>query len=113
MDILIATAKLDLQQDVSRKYGSEQSTGLHYAIRYGNLDDIKYFVQHGADVNVRDLYGRTPLYYGIRNRNVECIQYLIDQGADFTDVTLLDSKIPSDMEEYLNSLIDIKEPGED
>ena len=34
---------------------------LHAAIRFGQNDVIEYLVAHGADLTVKDRFGRTPL----------------------------------------------------
>jgi uncharacterized protein len=34
---------------------------IHTATRFGALDIIQYLVDHGADLTVRDRFGRTPL----------------------------------------------------
>jgi hypothetical protein len=41
------------------------------------------FVQHGADVNVKDARGRTALMYASMNGLIELSYFLLNQGADY------------------------------
>ena len=34
---------------------------MHTAIRFGSNDIIEYLVDHGADLTIKDGFGRTPL----------------------------------------------------
>ena len=52
---------------------------LHYAIRFGKLDTVKYLINAGVDVNRFDDMDKTPIYYA---DNLEIINVLIDAGAD-------------------------------
>ena len=36
-------------------------TALHTAVRIGANEMVRYLVDHGADLNARDNFGRTPL----------------------------------------------------
>lgn len=40
-------------------------TGLHWAAKRGHLDIVRILLQHGADVDSKDIIGRTPLYFAI------------------------------------------------
>lgn len=44
----------------------EQTTALHYAVRYGHSAIVKLLVENGANVNVQGEYGATPLHYASR-----------------------------------------------
>ncbi|XP_066911304.1 transient receptor potential cation channel subfamily A member 1 homolog isoform X2 [Clytia hemisphaerica] len=44
----------------------ENSTALHYAVRYGHFNIVKLLVENGANVNVNGEYGATPLHYAAR-----------------------------------------------
>lgn len=60
-------------------------TPLHYA---GQVEIIKYLIEHGADVNAKsNYYGRTPLYYRTQNWErmdnvLELIHCLVENGAN-------------------------------
>ncbi|KAL4796032.1 ankyrin repeat-containing domain protein [Aspergillus venezuelensis] len=53
-------------------------TPLHYAIMWRNLEAIRYLVEQGADVNIKDRRGITPLEYALdvdhrENREITAI----------------------------------------
>ena len=63
-------------------------TLLHQAVSCVNLDDVKFLVENGADINARDSAGETPLGAAVRENNrdsrddtIEMIDYLKANGA--------------------------------
>jgi len=59
--------------------------GYHYNINspdYSWMDEVKFLMQLGADVNAADARGYTPLHGAAYIGNDELIHYLIDHGAD-------------------------------
>lgn len=61
-------------------------SALHYASLYGQAEQIKWLVDQGADVNVRDKFGRTPLHevasHGGHSDTIPAMLILIELGAD-------------------------------
>ncbi|KAJ8668497.1 hypothetical protein QAD02_010160 [Eretmocerus hayati] len=59
-------------------------TCLHLVVgRKGVIDDIKYLIDNGADVNARDAYQNTPLHCMMYSHYDEKVaQLLVDNGAD-------------------------------
>lgn len=55
---------------------SMEMTALHHAAREGHVKNVKLLVQHGADINTQDIYGRTPVYLSCLRRNDTVYQYL-------------------------------------
>eukprot|EP00457_Paulinella_chromatophora_P002269 gb/GEZN01002273.1/.p1 GENE.gb/GEZN01002273.1/~~gb/GEZN01002273.1/.p1 ORF type:complete len:795 (+),score=134.43 gb/GEZN01002273.1/:159-2387(+) len=58
---------------------------LHVACKNGALDEIKYLVQRGTDINFiantpKDSW--SPLMYVSKHNHIECAQYLLAHGAD-------------------------------
>lgn len=45
------------------------------------MENLKYLLENGADVNHQDHLGFTPLMTGARNGNLEMIKVLISYGA--------------------------------
>ncbi|MBP0031512.1 ankyrin repeat domain-containing protein [Roseofilum sp. Guam] len=45
-------------------------------------DICELLIFHGADVNIRDEFGRTPLYWATQLRNEDVIKILLEYGAD-------------------------------
>ena len=56
----------------------------------GFMSTVKYLVEeHGADVNLPDLWGYTPLHYAAIRGDNDLIRYLVSKGADVTAKTRL------------------------
>ena len=59
------------------------NTLLHLAMeKEVNLAVVKYLVSQGADVNVKNKWGKTPLYEAALNGNIEIVKFLVAEGAD-------------------------------
>lgn len=52
------------------------------ASEVGNIDIVKFLVEHGAEVNIKDPWDTTPIYAACRERNLEVVKYLIEEGAN-------------------------------
>ena len=66
---------------------SVEFTDIFAAAAQGTVNDVKYFINKGADVNAKDKEGCTPLHFAAMRRSgsdtdVEVVQYLLAQGAD-------------------------------
>ena len=49
----------------------------------GTLDDVRFFIEQGTDVNVRNDLGKTPLHVAAGGYSrADVVQYLIEKGAD-------------------------------
>jgi ammonium transporter Rh len=54
---------------------------LHIAASTGCFDIVKYLVEQGANINIRDRFGGTPRDDAIRNGHADISNYLIQNGA--------------------------------
>ncbi|XP_047128792.1 transient receptor potential cation channel subfamily A member 1 isoform X1 [Hydra vulgaris] len=73
-------AARDGQYDIVKKYinlygkdkkkinnkDDEQTSALHYAVRYGHISIVKLLVENGANVNIKGEYNASPLHYASR-----------------------------------------------
>ena len=57
------------------------------------MSENKHLIEHQADVNAKDIDGRTPLYYAAKKGAVECLKVLIKSMAD-VNAADLDGKAP-------------------
>lgn len=81
--------KLDRRGSTNSTNSDSSSGGLSsapYVSKGVSKDRIRMsllFVQHGADVNVKDARGRTALMYASMNGLIELAYFLLNQGSDY------------------------------
>ncbi len=59
----------------------ELDNELFKAIKADNLEKVKTLIQNGADVNVKDKWGRTPLDIVIEKNYEDTVKLLKQHGA--------------------------------
>jgi ankyrin repeat protein len=59
-----------------------QYTGLHAAAHQGDVAGLRRLIAAGADVNVREAYGRTPVHVAAFARQREALRVLAQARAD-------------------------------
>jgi ankyrin repeat protein len=65
------------------KLGREGNTQLHYCARKGLTTSVKRILSiRNINVNVKDVYGRTPLHWAARNGRIEIARLLLQNGAE-------------------------------
>ena len=67
------------QQDPNRSHGS-RGTPLHAAVALGYTEIVQFFLDHDADVNVRDKHNSTPLHEA--SGSVDIMELLLSHDAD-------------------------------
>ncbi|KAK9722445.1 Ankyrin repeats (3 copies) [Popillia japonica] len=78
----ISALLLDKGADTSLK-DCNGLTCMHYAIDSGNLETVRFVVEHGIDINVADNKGWTGLLRAVvMENNDEIVKYLLQNGAD-------------------------------
>ncbi|CAG8441038.1 11130_t:CDS:2 [Acaulospora colombiana] len=65
-------------------------TPLHIACTAGHARIVKFLLQYGASVHMRDRFGHTPLFEAARNKHENIIKLLRDTGAHFNDAEIDD-----------------------
>jgi ankyrin len=70
----------DLLRTRGGKSGAADS--IHVAAELGNIEAVKQHLAAGADVNAKDMRGRTPLYRAARNDQKETVTLLLGKGAN-------------------------------
>lgn len=85
-DILVIK-KLLTSENINEKDFSKYRTPLFYACsERGNLDIVKFLVENGALINVKDIYGKSPLTFAFINNKLDIAEYLISKGADISNL---------------------------
>lgn len=74
-------AQADFKSYMENMY-LENITALILAIFNDNTPKAEVLINSGANVNIKDRYGRTALYYAKRNNNTKIVQMLIEKGAE-------------------------------
>ncbi|KAJ4258107.1 hypothetical protein NW762_008247 [Fusarium torreyae] len=64
-----------------------RNTPLHQALWLENLDLAKFLLDAGADVNIRNAYGRTPIHEAVDFKRRDVVAFLIKHGADANALT--------------------------
>ncbi len=53
----------------------------YQAARVWHVDVAKFMIEHKADINQKDNYGRTPLHIAAAVDYPEMVEFLIDSGG--------------------------------
>ena len=61
---------------------SKGKNALHIASAAGNLKALKLLIQHNAELNKRDKYGRGGLHWATIFNHVDCVKELINAKAE-------------------------------
>jgi ankyrin repeat protein len=70
--------------NVDAKNPKTGSTLLHSAAGSKNIEDVKFLLAHGADVNAKHDEGGTPLHQAAAWSSVEIVELLLENNADPT-----------------------------
>jgi ankyrin repeat protein len=62
-----------------------RDTPLHIACRKGNVKNVKYLLDRGADPNVFNFFRETPLLLACAADNSVIVKMLLDRNADSND----------------------------
>lgn len=76
-------------------------TPLHSACASSNLEMASLLINHGADVNAKQMHGVTPIHSAAHNGQSNLIKLLVDHGADINS-KMDDGKTPLSMAEEAN-----------
>lgn len=83
---LLSSGSENVEHNHRNKHGD---TKLHIAIKRYQLDNVKYLLDMGADINTKDGNGKTPLHIASsqmtntdRYERESLVKFLLDRGAD-------------------------------
>ena len=66
--------------DLSLKIDNGYSL-LHFAAQGGSTSIINKLISLGLDIDLKDLYGKTPLIIAIENNNSDAVKLLLSKGV--------------------------------
>ena len=76
-----------LKMDITDRKGQ---TLLHYATKKGQKEIVRFLISEGADVNAKDMMGKTPLFMPLdyhQDSPMELIKIFLENSADFSLAT--------------------------
>jgi ankyrin repeat protein len=83
------------------------NTALHMQSLNGTLDAMKWLVDNGADINIKNGDGLTPLMFAVMSNDIDKVQFLLQHGADKTDKDINGDTVLSHAKEVENIKPDI------
>ena len=75
-------------------------------MEYGDLRIIKYLVEHGSDVNAKDIHNTTPLHIAASNVHFDALRYLIYKGANVNAIDKWGTPLLSAVNNFNDNWID-------
>ncbi len=81
--------------DLAKENGHDREL-FNSAINSETIDQVKYLIENGADINAKDESSLTALHHAVLNGNMEMIQLVIENGSDI-NVKNKSGYTPSDL----------------
>ena len=88
-DMATLTALVEKNGDLVRLRLPDGKIGLHLAVIAGKKFAVEYLLNHGSDVNARDVYDKTPYYYATTRCNDHSVAALIRKRGGVIQPTKL------------------------
>jgi ankyrin repeat protein len=76
---------IDNGEDLNQDFDYCGESAIFYSIKQSNTETFKALIAHGADVNKKNDFGRTPLFWAARNSNKKYMRRLIQNGANINE----------------------------
>lgn len=71
---------------LSKKTMREDETPIFYAVKSRNYEIFQLFIENGADINLKNLYGMNLLHLSALVGSKEITKYLIEKGIDLNSI---------------------------
>ncbi|KAH8689761.1 ankyrin repeat-containing domain protein, partial [Phaeosphaeriaceae sp. PMI808] len=72
--------------DLNSHKGEESESPLVVAVKYGKMKNVEYLVQHGADMEAPDHWGKTPVIHAVLLNKPHILRVLLGSGANLKSV---------------------------
>lgn len=80
-------AAINRGADVNSLISPKDGTALHFCVASRKMDACKFLIRKGADLESRDIYGRTPLHVATERNLIHAIEFLLEKGANINSQT--------------------------
>ncbi len=81
-DPKIVKGFIEYGADVNYSDEEYHLTPLHNASHYGHIDAVTLLLEHGSDVNAKNIEGNIPLYAAVHQHHLAITRILIERGSD-------------------------------
>ena len=72
---------VDLNWCLVYEFDKQKQTGLHWAAKRGYTNILLYLIKHNANINSKDVLGRTPLWVACRYNRTQEVRLLLSNRA--------------------------------
>lgn len=79
--------------DINARNSIHNNAPVHQAIILGIFENVKFLVEHGADIEAQNVNGGSPIDVCIWEHQIRILKYLLSQGAGFRYRTVFGENI--------------------
>ena len=73
--------EMGIEHPTDERYKEDVGSALHRAVEGRHKDIVRFLIEKGANVNLRDIMGRTPLMLARAKKDGELVELLKKHGA--------------------------------
>ncbi|XP_014270743.1 putative ankyrin repeat protein RF_0381 [Halyomorpha halys] len=104
---------LQISKNIVNQLFKNNETLLHLAVKRGFKNVVNYLVTDlGANIDSKDIFGRSPLFRAVESNNTDIVELLISLGADTSKEKLLSLAIINEQLEIIKVLIKFNVNGD-
>ena len=75
---------------------SNSKLAISSSLEFERLEIVRIIIQNGAEINTKNLAGRSPLHFAVQTKELEVVKLLVQSGADI-NVKDLKNQSPLDI----------------
>ncbi|NLB55267.1 MAG: hypothetical protein GX811_05795 [Lentisphaerae bacterium] len=74
--------KVGFHKDAAERNNDYQWSSLHWAVRSGNIDDVKTAIDRSDNLEAVDALERTPLHIAVLSGHADIVRLMLENGAN-------------------------------